>query len=115
MSIKLPQPIENYFRHSEKGALKEASEAFALDATVIDEGEDSKAVGREAIHGWITEYTSKFKTTLEVVNLVEKDGEAVVTTLVSGDFPGSPAEFVYRFALRNDLIDRLVVEFVGFK
>lgn len=115
MSIKLPEPIENYLRSSESGDIDRAATAFAPEATVVDEGEDTEFVGREAIHRWMTEYTSKYKTTLEVTDMVEKDGEVVLTTLVSGNFPGSPAEFAYRFRMRDGLIDRLVVEFVGFK
>jgi len=115
MSIKLPQPIENYFRYSENGAIDEAAAAFDSEATVFDKGEDLEATGREAIHRWMTDYTSKYKTTLEVVDLVEESGEFVVTALVSGNFPGSPAEFVYRFILQDGLIDRLVIEFIGFK
>ncbi|RYG44906.1 nuclear transport factor 2 family protein [bacterium] len=115
MSIKLPEPIENYLRHSEGGDIEKAAATFAPEATVFDEGEDTEVVGREAIHHWMTEYTSKYKTTLEVVGLIEKDGEVVLTTLVSGNFPGSPAEFEYRFALHDGLISRLTIEFVAFK
>jgi hypothetical protein len=115
MSIKLPETIENYLRYTADGALKEAAAVFAPEATVSDEGEDTEVVGREAIYHWMTEYTSKYKTTLEVVGMVEEDGEVVLTTLVSGNFDGSPAEFVYRFTLRDGLIDRLVIEFVDFK
>lgn len=115
MSIKIPEPIEKYIRNSEIGALEEAVAAFTADATVVDEGEDTTVVGREAIHGWIADYTSKYKTNVEVTDMVEKDGEVVLTTLVSGNFPGNRAEFVYRCTLRDGLIARLVTEFVGFK
>lgn len=115
MSIKLPEPIENYLRYSAEGALKEVAATFAPEATVVDKGEDTEVIGREAIYRWMTEYTSKYKTTVKVVGMVEDDGEVVLTTLVSGNFDGSPAEFMYRFALRDGLIDRLVIDFVGFK
>jgi hypothetical protein len=111
----LPEPIENYFRHSANEAIEEAVATFTPEATLFDQGEDTKAVGREAIHNWMTDYMSKYKTTLEVVGMIEEVGKVVVTTLVSGNFPGSPAEFVYRFVLRDGLIDQLVIEFVGFK
>jgi len=115
MNVKLPEPIETYFRSSENGALQEAVATFAPEATVFDKGEDLEVAGREAIHLWMADYTSKYKTTLEVTDVAEQDGQFIVTTLVSGNFPGSPAEFVYRFELRNGLIDRLVIDFVGFK
>lgn len=115
MSIKLPEPIENYLRHTADGALKEAAATFTSEATVFDQGEDTTVVGREAIYHWMTEVASQYTTTLEVIGMVDEEGEVVLTTLVSGNFDGSPAEFVYRFVLREDLIERLVIEFVGFK
>lgn len=115
MPIKLPGPIESYFRCSAEEKPKEAAAAFALDATILDKGEDLEISGREAIRSWFVELAAKYKTNVELVSSAEEDGELAVTTLVSGNFDGSPAEFVYRFALRDGLIDRLVIDFVGFK
>lgn len=115
MSIKLPEALEKYIRNSEIKNLDEAVTAFAPDATVVDEGEDTTVVGREAIRTWMADYTSQYTTTVEVTDMVEKDGEVVVTVLVSGDFPGNRAEFVYRCTLRDGLIARLVIEFAGLK
>lgn len=115
MNIKLPETIENYFRYSAEEKPKEAAAMFTADATILDNGEDLKVSGRESIHQWFIELAAKYQTTLEVVGLSEEEGEFVVATLVSGNFPGSPAEFAYRFALRDGLIDRLAIDFVGFK
>lgn len=115
MSIKLPEALENYIRHSDSKVIDEAAAAFTADATVVDEGEGTTAVGREAITAWIADYTSKYTTTTEVTGMVEKDGVVVATILVSGDFPGNRAEFMYRFSLRDGLIAHLVTEFVGFR
>lgn len=115
MNIKLPEPIEDYFRFRAEGKSEQAAASFARDAVIIDEGEDHEVVGRDAISQWFAEIADKYKTTLEVVGSVEEEGNVVVTTLVSGNFPGSPAEFLYRFSVRNALIERLVIEFTGFK
>lgn len=115
MSIKLPEPIDSYLRHTASGNQQEAAAVFSPNATVVDQGEDTEVVGREAIHRWLIEVAAQYTTTVEVTDLVEKYDEVVLTTLVSGNFPGSPAEFVYRFTLRDGLIERLVIEFVGFK
>lgn len=115
MNIKLPEALENYIRHSDNKAIDAAAAAFTPDATVADEGEDTKAAGREAIHAWIADYTSKYTTTTEVIDIVEKDGVVIATVLVSGDFPGNRAEFVYRCTLRDGLIAHLVTEFVGLR
>lgn len=115
MNIKLPETIENYFRHSADEAHAEAAALFASEAVVVDEGEETEIMGREAIHRWMIELAAKLTTTLEVTGYAEEKGQNVVTTLVSGNFPGSPAEFVYRFDLRDGQIERLVIEFAGFK
>lgn len=115
MSIKLPESIDNYFRHSADKNAKEAAAAFTPGATIFDQGEDLEISGREAIERWFVELAAQYQTTLEIVGVVEENGAFAVTTLVSGNFPGSPAEFVYRFTLLEGLIDRLVIEFVGFK
>jgi ketosteroid isomerase-like protein len=115
MSIKLPEALEKYIHNSDNKALDEALAAFTPDATVVDEGENTTAVGKDSIRAWMADYTSKYTTTTEVKDMAEKDGEAVVTVLVSGDFPGNRAEFVYRCTLRDGLISRLVTEFAGFR
>lgn len=115
MNIKLPEPVANYFRYSAEAKAEEAAALFALDAIIFDKGEDLEVAGRDAISLWFTELAAKYKNTLEIVNAVEEEGEVVVTTLVSGNFAGSPAEFRYRFVLSDQLISLLVIEFVDFK
>lgn len=115
MSIHLPEPIANYFRCKADENLTEAAGTFTPAAMVFDKGEDREVFGQEAIHRWFIEQAATVKTTVDVVSLREESGEFVVTTLVSGNFKGSPAEFEYRFTLRDGLIDRLIIEFVGFK
>lgn len=85
------------------------------DATVIDKGEDAQYQGRDAIRQWMTGEVRGYSLTTDVTG-VKGDGEiTVVTALVSGDFPGSPTEFEYRFLMRDGLITRLIIEFLGFK
>lgn len=114
MSIKLPEPIENYFRFTAEDKAEEAAACFALDAVIFDKGEDLEIAGREAISKWFVELAAKYQNTLEIFNSVEEEGEVVVTAFVSGNFPGSPAEFAYRFVVQDSLIKRLVIEFIGF-
>jgi hypothetical protein len=115
MSIHLPEPVANYFRYKADENLTEAAGTFTPAAMVFDKGEDREVFGREAIHRWFIEQAATVKTTVDVVSSREENGEFVVTTLVSGNFKGSPAEFEYRFTLRDGSIDRLVIEFRGFK
>lgn len=115
MNIKLPEPIENYLRFRSGEKPEESAHLFATEATIFDNGEDYKVSGREAIKHWHTEVAAKYKMTLEVISFTEEDGEIVVSILVSGNFPGNPAEFVYRFTLSSGHIEKLVIDFVGFR
>lgn len=115
MNIKLPKTIETYFQQTTAEAPAEVARLFAPDAVLVDEGEDLEVVGRDAIHQWMIELAAKFKTSIELTAYEEIERQGVVTTLVSGNFPGSPAVFVYRFDIQGDLIHRLVIEFAGFK
>jgi len=116
MNTKLPETIETYFQQTAAEAHAEVAALFAPEAVIVDEGEDEEIVGRDAIHQWMIELAAKYKTSIDVTAYEEVGGQGIVTTLVSGNFPGSPAEFVYRFDLQDDgQIARLVMEFAGFK
>lgn len=115
MSIPLPASIQTYLRSKKDHDTTAIEEIFTPQAKVNDNGEEQEFHGREAIARWMAESTSKYKTSLEVIQTSADHGDYVVNALVSGDFPRSPAEFVYRFTLKEKLIDRLVIEFIGFR
>ncbi|RYG26539.1 nuclear transport factor 2 family protein [bacterium] len=115
MSMNLPESIANYLRSKSADAPSDSSASFTPDAVVIDKGEDAQYEGRDAIRQWMTGQVAGYSVKTEVTGVVEQGEETVVTALVSGDFPGSPAEFQYRFTLRDSLIFRLVIEFVAFR
>lgn len=115
MIKNLPEPIAAYFRYKTEDGLNGAPDFLSPDATVIDTGEDTEVNGRDAILRWMAQVADQYKFTTELLGLVEEEGATVVTTLASGDFPGSPAEFAYRFELRDGLISRLTIDFVGFR
>jgi hypothetical protein len=54
-----------------------------------------------------------YKLTSEVRSFEERNGEHVAGVVVSGDFPGSPYEFEYRFKLRGDKIAELAIDPIG--
>lgn len=115
MNIKLPQAIEAYFQQTAAEDHAEVAGLFTPDAVLVDEGEDLEVVGRDAIRQWMIDLATKSKTLIEVTAYEESNRQGVVTTLVSGNFPGTPAVFVYRFDIQGDLIKRLVIEFAGSK
>lgn len=109
----LPEPIAIYFQAKANDRPNDTIECFAPDAVVIDEGEDLEIRGREAIQSWINGTIAAYKLTTEITDSAQEGNEIVVTALVSGDFPGSPAEFDYRFVLDGSLILRLVIPVSG--
>jgi len=112
-AIQLPQPISAYF--SAKGAAdpRETLACFAEDATVWDNGEDLELKGIAEIREWLTGTVSSYNPSSEVKTLAQSDGKYVVGVVVSGDFPGSPYAFDYRFVLRGEKIAELAIDPVG--
>jgi hypothetical protein len=55
---------------------------------VLDERRERR--GRSAIREWMEETTRKYRATVEITGVAATDSGAVVTALVSGNFPGSP-------------------------
>lgn len=106
MSIELPKPIAAYFAADRLGS-EATARCFTEDATVIDEKRSH--VGREAIARWKAQATTQYSYVCEPF-AIEHDGEhIVVTSRVTGNFPGSPVDLRYSFVLEGDLIARLEI------
>lgn len=110
MKISLPAPIHNYF---EVKGTHNATDCFADDATVWDNGEDLVLKGREQILNWMTRTVSEYDMTSEVVSGESKEDEFVTRVIVSGNFPGSPYEFENRFKLKDEKIFELAIDPIG--
>jgi outer membrane protein assembly factor BamA len=112
-TIQLPAPISAYF--SSKGGADpgETLACFADDATVWDNGEDLELKGIDQIRGWLTSTVSSYNLSSEVRTVEQREGRYSVGVVVSGDFPGSPYAFDYRFHLRGQKIAELAIDPVG--
>ena len=97
MSEPLPEPIAAYFAAANRFAVDAMLAPFAAAAEVEDKGRQRR--GRAAIREWLEEVTAKYRATVEVVEVEESAGRTIVTGLVSGNFPGSPARLRYAFGL----------------
>jgi hypothetical protein len=99
--LNLPEPIAAYF-----GADKRDSEAiagcFTKDAVVKDEGHTY--TGILAIEQWKTESSTKYTYTSEPLTLDQRDGTTVVTSRLTGNFPGSPVDLRFFFRLERGKI-----------
>lgn len=107
MAIAFPAPVAGYFAADKSADADALARVFTEDATVRDEGHSYR--GRAAIRRWKTESSSKYVYTVQPFAIAEEAGLTIVTAHLAGDFPGSPIDLRYRFALNGDLIGELEV------
>lgn len=107
MPITLPQPIAAFFAGDAARDAEAVSTCFAPDATVIDEGNHYS--GRAAIRQWIANASTQYRYTSTPFAMTQEDGRTVVTSRLEGNFPGSPVDLRYRFALAGDQIAALEI------
>ncbi|MGE0000544.1 MAG: nuclear transport factor 2 family protein [Fimbriimonadaceae bacterium] len=109
----LPSPIERYFAAKGSEDPEQALACFAEDATVWDNGEDLVLKGIASIGEWLTGTVTGYRLTYEVKSCELQGEEFEAGVVVSGDFPGSPYEFAYRFKLLRDTISELAIDTIG--
>ena len=106
MQLDLPKPIAAYFT-TDKGNSEAVSQCFTENAVVKDEGHTY--VGRAAIKQWKADGSTKYQYTSEPFANEQKDGKFVVTSRLTGNFPGSPADLRFFFELEGDKIASLEI------
>ena len=108
-----PSVIADFFRlkneHNDAGLLK----LFADDAVVVDSGEGKEMHGADEIGKWIAKSISGLNLQTEIRGSVERDGEWVIDTVMTGNFKASPARFQYFITLKGGKISTLRSEFLG--
>ena len=104
--IDLPPPVAAYFAGDTIGA-EAVAQCFTDGAVVIDERQEHR--GRAAIARWKAEASAKFRYSIERLRVHLSGDLVTVTGRVTGDFPGSPVELQYHFALEGDKIARLEI------
>lgn len=108
MKTPLPEPIRSYYATAGADDADATIALFAADGAVRDEGVEHR--GRSAIREWIALATRKYgPLRLEPTDVAESGDALVVTTVVSGDFKGSPATLRYAFVLHDQVIERLEI------
>jgi len=107
MSINLPKPIENYFL-VDRAASDDIAECFTKNAIVIDENHTYN--GQNTIRKWKSEVTTKFTYESVPFSCENIDGKTIVTSRLTGDFPGSPIDLRYFFGLKDDKIEYLEIK-----
>jgi hypothetical protein len=105
-SLNLPKAIAAYFA-ADKIDGEAVSRRFTENAIVTDEGVTHK--GRAAIKQWKTDASGKYQYTSEPFACEQKEGKTVVTSRLTGNFPGSPVDLRFFFELEGDKIASLKI------
>lgn len=107
MDLNLPVPIAIYFVAENQGHTEIVAQCFVEDAVVQDEGQTIE--GLAAIKQWDSESRKKYQHTIEPIGFAQKDGKAIVTNRLTGNFPGSPIELEFVFTLDGSKIATLEI------
>jgi len=108
MSLPLPKPIEVFLSSENMHDTDALAECFAPDATVQDEGRTLK--GLNAIKAWRLDTAKKYQHRLEPLAASAHGGKTVVSTKLTGNFPGSPITLDFVFTLQGNKIAALEIK-----
>jgi hypothetical protein len=106
MQLDLPRPIAAYFTADRKDG-EAVARCFTENAVVKDEGHTYQ--GRAAIKQWKTDASARYQYTSEPFACEHKDGRIVVTSRLTGNFPGSPVNLRFFFELEGERIASLEI------
>jgi hypothetical protein len=106
MTLDLPGPIAAYFA-ADKEDGEAVARCFTEAAVVKDEGRTYR--GRAAIRQWKEDAATRYQYTSDPFAYEQRDGTVVVTSRLTGSFPGSPVNLRFFFALEGDKIASLEI------
>ena len=107
MKLQFPKAIAKYFA-ADRGDANAVAECFTENAVVVDENHTYS--GRQAIRRWKESATTRYKYTSTPIAAEEQSGKTIVTSRLTGDFPGSPVHLRYVFGLDGDRIAFLEIK-----
>jgi hypothetical protein len=106
IDLNLPEPIAAYFQADRRDG-EAVARCFTQQAVVKDEGQTH--CGREAIKAWKTAASAKYAYTSAPFAVEQKDGRYIITSRLTGNFPGSPLDLRYLFRLERGKIAHLEI------
>lgn len=106
MPLDLPHPISIYFA-ADASDSEALVRCFTDHAVVKDEGHTY--TGLAAIKQWKTDSSRKYAYTSEPFACADVGGKTIVTSRLTGNFPGSPIDLRYVFGLEDDKITSLEI------
>ena len=104
--LNLPKPVAAYFSAEKTGA-DAVCRCFTENAIVKDEGHTYE--GQAEIKRWRDQAAAKYEFTSEPFACEERDGKTVVTSELTGNFPGSPVDLRFFFEHQGDKIAALEI------
>lgn len=107
MTINLPKAIEAYFEADRTGSPDAIAATFTEDGIVKDKGHMHR--GRDGIRAWMADEAQQYSYTVEPFLIAIENGKTQVTAHAVGDFPGSPIDLRFLFALANDKVAELEI------
>ncbi len=104
-TLTLPEPVAAYFAAEHKP--EALARCFTSQAVMKDDGHTY--VGVDAIKAFMAAASAKYSATSIPFASEREDGFQIVRAKVTGNFPGSPIDFSYRFRLERGLIASLEI------
>ena len=105
--LHLPVASQPYVEIANSDTPEAASECFAPDAIVRDEGQTYQGV--PAIQNWMADTRKKYSHTITPLELAGRDGQSVLKARLTGSFPGSPIIVNFSFVLAGGKICALTI------
>ena len=106
MTLDLPAPIAAYFAADREDG-EAVARCFTEAAVVKEEGRTYR--GRAAIRQWKEDASTRYQYTSEPFACEQRNGTVVVTSRLTGTFPGSPVGLRFFFVLEGDAIASLEI------
>lgn len=107
MSVSLSTPIATYIAISNGADDAPLAECFTADARVLDEGQTHQGIA--AIRAWLRGTRSQFEYHVAPTGVSRDGDKMVITTTVTGDFPGSPVQLFHHIELADERIQSLEI------
>ena len=104
-ALNLPEPIAAYFDAECSG--EAVARCFTKRGVVNDEGQTH--FGPEAIKAWKTTASARYAYASKPLAVEQKDGRYIVTSRLTGNFPGSPVDVRFAFRLERGKIASLEI------
>ncbi|HWU64269.1 MAG TPA: nuclear transport factor 2 family protein [Ensifer sp.] len=108
MYFQLPEVIAAYFQADRNTNADAVAACFGDDALVTDERNVYR--GRDAIRRWRAEASTTYTYTVVPFAMTAEGDRTVVSSHLTGDFPGSPIDLRYFFLLDGDKITELEIK-----